>query len=114
VTPRGHWRRIGPFGIYQLKLRPEQNILAGYPRPDLMPLYIKDNATADLVARLARMRGLSKQDAVKLAVEAELKRGAERIPLRDRLRKLWAENPLPPRTRKRAGKAFFDDLSGGL
>jgi antitoxin VapB len=79
-----------------------------------MPLYIKDNATADLVARLARLRGLSKQDAVKPAVQAELNRSTEQIPLRDRLRKLWAENPLPPRTGKRAGKAFFDDLSGGL
>jgi antitoxin VapB len=79
-----------------------------------MPLYIKDDATADLVARLARLRGLSKQDAVKLAVQAELNRSTEQVPLRDRLRKLWAENPLPPRTGKRAGKAFFDDLSGGL
>jgi antitoxin VapB len=79
-----------------------------------MPLYIKDDATADLVARLARLRGLSKQDAVKLAVQAELNRSTEQVPLRDRLRKLWAENPLPPRTGKRANKAFFDDLSGGL
>jgi antitoxin VapB len=82
-----------------------------------MPLYIKDNATADLVARLARLRGLSKQDAVKLAVQAELDRSAGQMPLRDRLQKLWAENPLPPRTAsgptKRSSTACpvgFDDL----
>ena len=79
-----------------------------------MPLYIKDDATAELVARLARQRGLSKQGAVRLAVEAELNRSAAQMSVRDRLRKLWAENPLPPRTGKRADKAFFDDLSGGL
>ena len=39
-----------------------------------MPLYIKDDATADLVAQLARKRGVSKQDAVRLAVQAELRR----------------------------------------
>ena len=37
-----------------------------------MPLYIKDDATSELVAKLARLRGVSKQDAVKLAVMAEL------------------------------------------
>jgi antitoxin VapB len=79
-----------------------------------MPLYIKDDATAELVARLARQLGLSKQDAVRLAVEAELSRSAGQVSVRDRLRKLWTENPLPPRTGKRADKAFFDDLSGGL
>ena len=79
-----------------------------------MPIYIKDDATLELVARLARLRGLSKQDAVRLAVQAELNRSAGQSPLRERLRKLWAENPLPPRSGKRADKAFFNDLSGGL
>ena len=39
-----------------------------------MPRHIKDDATASLAARLARLRGISKQDAVKLAVRAELNR----------------------------------------
>jgi hypothetical protein len=43
-----------------------------------------------------------------------LSRTIAQSPLRDRLQKLLAENPLPPRTGKRAGKAFFDDLSGDL
>ena len=77
-----------------------------------MPLYIKDDATADLVAQLAKLRGLSKQDAVKLAVRAELDRIAEAIPLRDRFMALRAAHPLPLATGQAADKAFFDDLSG--
>ncbi|OYV54668.1 MAG: hypothetical protein B7X09_02925 [Acidiphilium sp. 21-66-27] len=42
-----------------------------------MPLYIRDDATAELVAKLAKERGLTKQDAVRLAVQAELDRTRE-------------------------------------
>ena len=79
-----------------------------------MPLYIKDDATAALVAELANKRGISKQDAVRLAVQAELKRIAEAIPLRERIVAWRKEHPMPPRTGKKADKAFFDDLSGNL
>jgi antitoxin VapB len=77
-----------------------------------MPLYIKDNATAQLVAELAKRRGVSKTDAVRQAVEAELARAAEAVPLRERLAELWDANPLPPPTGDIADKQFFDDLSG--
>jgi antitoxin VapB len=77
-----------------------------------MPLYIKDDATAELVARLARTRGVSKQDAVRLAVQAELDRMAAAIPLRERIAAWRREHPLPPPTGKQADKAFFDALSG--
>ncbi len=77
-----------------------------------MPLYIKDDATADLVAELAKQRGLSKQAAVRLAVEAELLRSKSTTPLRERFAQLRAEHPLPLATGKPADKAFFDDLSG--
>jgi antitoxin VapB len=79
-----------------------------------MPLYIKDDATAELVARLAKLRGIFKQDAVKLAVRAELERAKEAVPLRERFAALRAKYPLPPPTGENADKAFFDDLSGGL
>lgn len=79
-----------------------------------MPLYIKDDVTAALVTQLAKRHGLSKQDAVKLAVRAELERGEEAIPLRDRFAALRAAHPLPPATGDKADKEFFDDLSGGL
>lgn len=79
-----------------------------------MPLYIKDNTTAELVAQLAKKRGVSKQDAVRLAVQAELERIAEAIPLRERIAAWRKEHPMPPLTGQKADKAFFDDLSGEL
>jgi antitoxin VapB len=77
-----------------------------------MPLYIKDDATAELVARLAKQHGISKQAAVRLAVQAELDRIAEAIPLRERIAAWRKEHPMPPSTGQQADKAFFDDLSG--
>jgi antitoxin VapB len=79
-----------------------------------MPLYIKDDATARLVDQLAKLRGISKQDAVKLAVKAELEREIEAVPLRERFARLRAAHPLPPATGQTADKAFFDELSGRL
>lgn len=58
-----------------------------------MPLYIKDDATAELVAQRARKRGVSKQEAVRAAVEAELDRIAEAIPLRERIATWRKEHP---------------------
>lgn len=77
-----------------------------------MPLYIKDDGVAALVATLARLRGVSKQDAVRLAVEAELRRDRNAVPLRERFAKIRAAHPLPPASGLTADKAFFDDLSG--
>jgi antitoxin VapB len=77
-----------------------------------MPLYIKDETTTRLVNELARRRGLTKQRAVRLAVEAELAREERVVPLRERLIRFWEANPLPPRTGQDADKAFFDELSG--
>jgi antitoxin VapB len=79
-----------------------------------MPLYIKDDVTAALVDQLAKQRGLSKQDAVKLAVRAELDRARNAVPLRDRFAALRASHPLPPATGDAAGKDFFDALSDDL
>jgi antitoxin VapB len=79
-----------------------------------MPLYIKDDATAALVAELAKHRGITKQDAVRQAVQSELDRIKETMPLRERLKAFWREHPLPPSTGEKADKAFFDVLSGDL
>ena len=79
-----------------------------------MPLYIKDDYTAGLVGQLARLRGLSKQDAVKMAVQAELERAANLIPLRDRFAAVRAKHPLPPPTGEQADKSFFDDVTGDI
>lgn len=79
-----------------------------------MPLYIKDDTTAALVAELAKARGVSKQDAVKMAVKAELDREMRSVPLRDRMSAWRADHPLPSPTGHEADKAFFDDLSDDL
>jgi antitoxin VapB len=79
-----------------------------------MPLYIKDDAIADLVAQLDKLRGSAKQEALCLAVQAELDRAKAAIPLRQRAAALRATHPLPSATDKPADKNFFDDLSGGL
>lgn len=77
-----------------------------------MPLYIKDDHTADLVAKLAKQRGVTKQDAVRFAVQAALDADAEAEPISERLRRFWEENPMPPPTGLQADKVFFDELSG--
>ncbi len=74
-----------------------------------MPLYIKDDEVAQLVTELAKRRGTTKQDAVKLAVQAALEWD---VPLRERLAQWHKLHPLPPPTGEIADKAFFDDLSG--
>ena len=79
-----------------------------------MPLFIKDESTAALVMQLAKLRGVSKTEAVKCAVQAELDRAVDAIPLRDRFAALRAAHPLPAPTGVASDKAFFDDLSGGL
>ena len=79
-----------------------------------MPLYIKDETTAQLVKELARQRGSTKQDAVKFAVQAELTRNVEQMPLREKFATLRRMYPLPPPTGEAADKEFFDELSGDL
>jgi hypothetical protein len=77
-----------------------------------MPLYIKDDEAAELVARLAKLRSLTKQDAVWLAIQVELDRPKKAIPLRARVQALQAAHSLPSLTGRSADKGFFDDLSG--
>jgi len=89
------------------------NEIFEYPKK-IMPLYIKDNATAALVTQLAKSRGLTKQDAVKLAVKAELDRDVMALSLGTKFAQLRAAHPLPVLTGQIADKAFFDDLSGGV
>jgi antitoxin VapB len=77
-----------------------------------MPLYIKDDRTARLVSKLAKLRRISKQDAVRMAVQSELDRASEATPLRERFATLRRMHPLPRRTGQIADKMFFDELSG--
>ena len=77
-----------------------------------MAFHIRDSETDKLVRELARQRGVGLTEAVKLAVGGELRREAERVPLRDRLRPLQEKVGTLQPTGLKADKAFFDWLSG--
>ncbi|GAA0302660.1 hypothetical protein GCM10009087_10530 [Sphingomonas oligophenolica] len=77
-------------------------------------LFIKDPATADLVDRLAKRRGITKTEAVRLAVQADLERLGTEPPVPEWLADFWRRYPIPEPTGLKADKAFFDELSGDL
>lgn len=77
-----------------------------------MPLHIRDEETSELVRTLAKKRGIGLTEAVKLAVENELRREAATVPLRDRVAAIRRSVLACQPTGKKADKAFFDSLSG--
>ncbi|HSI40348.1 MAG TPA: type II toxin-antitoxin system VapB family antitoxin [Xanthobacteraceae bacterium] len=77
-----------------------------------MPLHIRDIETDALVRELARRKGVGLAEAVKLAVQGELRRDERPIPLRDRLRAIAAPLSEVPDAGPLPNKAFFDSLSG--
>lgn len=76
-----------------------------------MPLNIRDEEVNQLAKRLAIRKGLNKTDAVRAALENELRRLDEAIPLRERVRVLQQRIRKRPATGLVADKAFYDDLS---
>jgi antitoxin VapB len=79
-----------------------------------MPVYIRDEATNRLVRKLAQRKRIGLTEAVKLAVQNELRREEEAVPLRDRIAAIRRTIVRRSRTGKKADKAFFDELSGDL
>jgi antitoxin VapB len=77
-----------------------------------MPTYIKDDYISDLITELAQRRGLTKQEAVKRVVQADVASDPQPMSFIDRLEKFWTEHPVPLPTGEVADKAFFDELSG--
>ena len=73
-----------------------------------MTLNIRDPETDQLVRSLAEIKKLGLTEAVKLAVENELKR----IPLKERIRPIQDRIAAMRDTGLEADKAFFDELSG--
>ena len=55
---------------------------------------------------------MNKTDAVRIALEQELQRLDEAVPLRERLRPLQDRVMSRPPTGLEADKSFFDELSG--
>jgi len=77
-----------------------------------MALNIRSEAVNRLAERLAARKHINKTDAVKLALENELRRLDEALPLRERLRPIQDRILARPATGQEADKAFYDDLSG--
>lgn len=77
-----------------------------------MPLIIRDERVNRLAESLARHLRMTKTEAVRVALENELRRLDRSIPLRERLRPLQERIQKWPKTGLQADKDFFDDLSG--
>ena len=77
-----------------------------------MPLNIRNETVNQLAKKLAMRKRLTKTEAVKLALENELRRIEKSQPLRERLRPLQDRVLARPATGLEADKDFYDDLSG--
>ena len=77
-----------------------------------MPLNIRNEVVNQLAERLAARRQINKTDAGRIALENELRRLDEAVPLRDRLRPLQQRVLSRPATGLEADKVFYDELGG--
>ncbi len=77
-----------------------------------MPLNIRNEAVNQLAKKLAARKHLNKTEVVKVALENELRRIEEALPLRERLRPLQQRVVARPATGLEADEAFYDELSG--
>jgi antitoxin VapB len=77
-----------------------------------VPLNIRSQEVNLLAERLAARVHCNKTEAVKMALENELRRLDASEPLRERLRSLQDRVLARPPTGLEADKAFYDDLSG--
>jgi antitoxin VapB len=73
-----------------------------------MPLNIRNEAVNQLAEKLAARKHMNKTDAVKLALENELRGAASS----ERLRPIQKRVLARPATGLKADKAFYDELSG--
>ena len=78
-----------------------------------MPLNIRSEEVNRLAKKLAARNHINKTQAVKLALESELRRIREAIPLRERLRPLQRRISARPATGLEADKGFYDELNEG-
>ena len=77
-----------------------------------MPLNIRSEIVNRLAEKLAARARMNKTDAVRMALENELHRLDQAMPLRERLRPLQERVLSRPATGLEADKAFYDELSG--
>ena len=77
-----------------------------------MPLDIRSEEVNQLAETLAARKRVNRTDAVKQALESELRRLDQALPLPERLRSLQDRVMARPATGLEADKAFYDELSG--
>lgn len=91
-------------------LRVGHIVFASTQEPD-MPLNIRSEAVNELAEKLAVRQRVSKTDAVRIALENELRRLDAALPLRERLRPLQKRVLSRPETGLEADKAFYDAIN---
>lgn len=77
-----------------------------------MSLTIRSPEVNRLAGKLAERKRTTKTEAVRVALENELRRVEDQIPLWERLEPLREKIAAYPETGLEADKEFFDELSG--
>ena len=77
-----------------------------------MSFHVRDPKTDAMVRELARKRGIGLTEAIKQAVQAELRQADSEPDFMQQVRRIQDEIASHGRTGFVADKAFFDDLSG--
>jgi antitoxin VapB len=77
-----------------------------------MPLNIRSEFVSRLAERLAARKRVNKTDAVRIALQNELRRLDDAVPLRERVRPIQERVLSRPATGLEADKPFYDELSG--
>jgi antitoxin VapB len=76
-----------------------------------MPLNSRSEEVNQLARKLASRAGVSKTEAVRIALTSELARREPRVPVAERLRPFLDRIDAVPRTGLVADKAFYDSLN---
>ena len=76
-----------------------------------MPLNIRSEEVNQLAETLASRAGVSKTEAVRIALKNEIARRSRRVPLAERVKPLLDKMDAVPRTGLEADKAFYDSLN---
>ncbi len=79
-----------------------------------MAFHIRDPEADRAVRELAARKGVSLTDAVKQAVQNELRQMDQSVPFLERIRDLQQRVAAHPKTGLKADKAFYDELSGDI
>ena len=77
-----------------------------------MALNIRSRKVNELAGELASKRHVTKTEAVRIALENELRRSEDKVPLQEKIKQLQERVAAYPDTGLEADKAFFDELSG--